>query len=284
MEQSAERCCSTKMRILITLFVSLVIFVIGVVYTLSQPKLYEAKGRVEVFQGTKPDAKGRIPPPPTGKALDVLNSGYMVMQIPNRLSGEERERLFPPYADHKDEKEIMRELYRSEARAFHLLPDTNIIEVAYRHPDPEIAATVVNAYMKELIDYFLKLGIDSSMKEVEDLRLRADHENEVIAHLANELAALEVNAASASEDELTQIARIREELEEKRKSYEFLVGEMTTEKTVIYRGSGLIKIIDYAMIPEKHMSPNIPLWIAGSILAGIFGGVISFFLIGKFRT
>lgn len=275
------------MRIAVSLFVSLVIFVTGVVYTLSQPRIYEARGKLEFPAESESDGKKfsrRIPELTPEEALDILDNASMVMGVTKRLNERERERLSAPYADLKDEKAMMRALYGPDARAFKLIPDTNIIQVVYRHPDPEIAALVANAHMKELIDYSLKLGIDSAMRAVEDLRLRADREKEVIANLANELSKLELNAATASEDELNQIAKVREELKEKRKSYQRIHDEMTTQKVVVRWGPGPGRVVDEATIPTKHVSPNISLWIACSLLAGLVGGVISFVLMGKFRS
>ncbi|MFO8027703.1 MAG: hypothetical protein R6U56_08575 [Opitutales bacterium] len=276
-----------KMRFIISFLLALVIFIVGMVYTLNQPRIYEARGEVEFSAESESDGKKfsrRVPELTAEEALDILDSASMAMGVTNRLNERERERLAAPYADLKDEKAMMQALYGPDARAFKRIPGTNIIEVVYRHPDPEIAALVANAHMKELIDYSLKLGIDSAMRAVEDLRLRADREKEVIANLANELSKLELNAATASEDELNQIAKVREELKEKRKSYQRIHDEMTTEKTVVSWGAGPIRTVDQAVLPEKHIRPNYMLHLGLSLLAAFLGGAISFIVIGRIKA
>lgn len=275
------------MRVVVSLFVSLVIFVVGLVYTLNQPRIYEAKGKIQLLR-VESDSDGEkfsksVSELTAEEALDILDSASMVMGVTNRLNERERERLSAPYADLKDDKALMRALYGADARAFNLIPGTDRIEVFYRHPDPEIAALVANAHMKELIDYSLKLGIDSAMKAVEDLRARAEQEKEAIANLMNELSALDANIASDSEDELNRIAKKREELKEKRISYQRIYDRMTTERVVVGRGTGPIRIIDEAIIPEKHISPNYSRYVGLSFLAAFLGGAISFIVIGRIR-
>ena len=78
-----------------------------------------------------------------------------------------------------------------------------MINLAYSHPDPFIAAEVANLFAKEFIDYNLKLNIDGSMKAVEDLRIRADQQKDRVEELELKLAEYreQNNAVSLQSDE-----------------------------------------------------------------------------------
>ena len=90
-----------------------------------------------------------------------------------------------------------------------------MVNFAFSHPDPIVAAEVSNLFAKEFIDYNLKLNIDGSMKAVEDLRIRADQQKDRVEELELKLAEYreQNNAVSLQSDEniaAAQLARLNE--------------------------------------------------------------------------
>jgi capsular exopolysaccharide synthesis family protein len=82
-----------------------------------------------------------------------------------------------------------------------------MVNIAYTHPDPIIAADVANLFAKEYIDHNLKLNIDGSMKAVEDLRIRADQQKERVEELDLKLAEYRESHNAVSLDSQENIAR-----------------------------------------------------------------------------
>ena len=81
-----------------------------------------------------------------------------------------------------------------------------MINVAYSHPYPDVAAEVANLFAQEYIDYNLKLNIDASMKDVEDLRIRADQQEDRVEELDMKLAEYRERNNAVSLDRQEDIA------------------------------------------------------------------------------
>ncbi|MFW6217819.1 MAG: GumC family protein, partial [Verrucomicrobiota bacterium] len=63
-----------------------------------------------------------------------------------------------------------------------------MVNVAYTHPDPDIAARVANLFAEEYINHTLTQNIDASMKAVEDLRIRAEQQKDRVEEIELKLA------------------------------------------------------------------------------------------------
>lgn len=279
------------MRTVISLFVALFIFGVGVVYTLMQPKLYESRGLVDVSQNTSQHlGRGSLP---TETTLSLLKSVAILTGVFERLTTQERERLVAPYSEQVgnfDDEDIIHCLYGSEKRSMQQIRDTNILEVSYRHPDPEMAAIVVDRYMHELIDYFLnldKLVRDGKIRSIAGISRRLEQEKDKVTRLERDLATLEASVANNTESNSTQIDQVRLKLKESREYLDVIqatLSKVSKEQAIDSLRPDPIRIVEKASIPENHNSPNIPLWVCASFLAGLAGGVISFLLIGRIRT
>lgn len=57
-------------------------------------------------------------------------------------------------------------------------PNSLILMVSYAHPEPKIAVKVADLFAEAYIEYTLKLNIDGGMQVIEDLRMRADKQQD----------------------------------------------------------------------------------------------------------
>jgi capsular exopolysaccharide synthesis family protein len=130
------------------------------------------------------------------------------MGVEQRLQDEMRQRFMAPYTDALSLRgplspaEVLGRNRRILPRRMSLM-----INIAYSHPDPVVAAEVANLFAKEFIDYNLKLNIDGSMKAVEDLRIRADRQRNLVEELEYKLADYREENNAVSLDGQENIAR-----------------------------------------------------------------------------
>ncbi|MFP4203295.1 MAG: GumC family protein, partial [Opitutales bacterium] len=136
--------------------------------------------------------------------IEILESMTIVNAVKDRLQEEEREQFMEPYRDSYSflpSHNISEILMRNRR----IIPErmSLIVNIAYTHPDPEMAARVANLFADEYIEYNLSHNIDQSMQAVEDLRTRADRQREEVEDLDMQLAEYreDNNAVSLSEQE-----------------------------------------------------------------------------------
>jgi capsular exopolysaccharide synthesis family protein len=140
--------------------------------------------------------------------ISILESSTIIMGVEQRLQDEMRQRFMAPYTDALSLRgplspaEVLGRNRRILPRRMSLM-----INIAYSHPDPVVAAEVANLFAKEFIDYNLKLNIDGSMKAVEDLRIRADRQRNLVEELEYKLADYREENNAVSLDGQENIAR-----------------------------------------------------------------------------
>ncbi len=135
--------------------------------------------------------------------ISLLNSAKIIQGVERRLQEDERENFMDPYEDAisftgaLSPLEILGKYRKVVPQRMSLM-----IGISYTHPDPVIAARVANLFADEFINYNWKLNIDSSMKAVEDLRIRADQQKQRVEELELKLAEYrELNKAVSLDSE-----------------------------------------------------------------------------------
>lgn len=201
-----------------------IIFSGSILYTFNKTKVYTAVSQVQLFrddasalgQGVEMEQNQILSAEDLNTQISVLNSSSIIKGVEQRLQDEMRERFMAPYTDALSLSGPLTPL-EILGRNRKVVPQrmSLMINVAYSHPDPMIAAEVANLFAKEFIDYNLKLNIDGSMKAVEDLRIRADQQKERVEELELKLAEYrELNdAVSLQNDENiagVQLSRLNE--------------------------------------------------------------------------
>ena len=210
--------------LIVTLFI---IFSGSILYTFNKTKVYTAVSQVQLFrddasalgamgQGTEMEQNQILSAEDLNTQISVMESLSIIKGVEQRLQDELRLRFMAPYEDTLSLSgpltplEILAKYRKIIPRRMSLM-----VNFAYSHPDPIVAAEVSNLFAKEFIDYNLKLNIDGSMKAVEDLRIRADQQKDRVEELELKLAEYreQNNAVSLQSDEniaAAQLARLNE--------------------------------------------------------------------------
>lgn len=194
-----------------------IVFSGSVLYTFNKTKIYTSAATVELLKDD-PSALGdnvELEQNQIRSAEDLntqislFESLKIVNSVEQRLQDDMLKRFMAPY------KNAMRlggrPLTPAEvlARNRRIIPQRMglMVNVAYSHPDPIVAAEVANLFAKEFIDYNLKLNIDSSMRAVEDLRIRADQQKDEVEELEYKLSDYREQKDAVSLDSKENIAR-----------------------------------------------------------------------------
>lgn len=201
-----------------------IIFSGSILYTFNKTKIYTAVAQVQLYRDD-PSALGmnsETDPSQIRGAEDlntqisVFESGSIIQGVEQRIQDDLRDRFMAPYTDALSLSgpltpiEILGKNRQIMPRRMSLM-----INVGYSHPYPDVAAEVANLFAQEFIDYNLKLNIDASMRDVEDLRVRADQQKERVEELDLKLAEYRErnNAVSLDSQENiagAQLARLNE--------------------------------------------------------------------------
>lgn len=193
-----------------------IIFSGSILYTFNKTKVYTAAATVQLFRDD-PSALGDTMQMEQNQIqsaedlntqISILESATIITGVEQRLQDEMRRRFMAPYTDAFSLRgpltpaEVLGRNRKIMPRRMSLM-----INIAYSHPDPVVAAEVANLFAKEFIDYNLKLNIDGSMKAVEDLRIRADQQRNRVEELEYKLADYREKNNAVSLDSQENIAR-----------------------------------------------------------------------------
>lgn len=276
---------------------SIVFFIIfsgGVLYTFNQTKVYRAEGVLEVLDPrpvtslSLEDLLSKEPPKgfeaqtlqsieeqlvteaeDLNTVFEILGSSQIMMGVEQRIRGETRERFMAPYLDALAMAGPLSPMEILEAnRSLERVRLSKIFKVRYIHPDPEIAAEITNLFMKELIDYYLKLEIDGYMRMVEDLRVRLSQIDEQIDESARVLA-------TQKSDEQLNEAQVRILNDELEALYEFrrkLYTASQEAKVRVNLANPRARIVDPAHPPyaDRPYKPDVAKNLSYAFSAALF--------------
>ncbi|MGC6455417.1 MAG: GumC family protein [Coraliomargaritaceae bacterium] len=140
--------------------------------------------------------------------ISLLQSGNIIQGVNRRMSDEQRKKFLAPYegafsfTGPLTPAEILGKYRRIIPQRMSLM-----VNVAYTHPDAQIAADVANLFAEEFINYNLSENIDASMVAVEGLRIRADQQKERVEEIELKLAEYREKHNAVSLDNQENIAR-----------------------------------------------------------------------------
>lgn len=175
-------------------------------------------------------------------AVVALESITLLKKVIEKLeSSNQVNNLIIPYKKEATTESLVTIL--KKYRSIEVARPSQLLHVSYAHPDPEIAALVVNTFAKEYIDYAIKLDFDSSMKAIEALRIRTDQQKIRIAELEQRL----------TQDNLTaeEISSLERDLKVQSNFHMALLSRIRSEKTHINLRVPPARIIDLASPPKK---------------------------------
>jgi polysaccharide biosynthesis transport protein len=194
----------------------LIIFVLVQLATtlviLNQTQLYKSISTVEVkreanrvVQFEQVDNQDMRGTEDFNTQVGILESNAIIEQVSNRLKGDERDRFIEPYLKGEDPNEISIGVILFENRKIIPKRLTRIIAVEFVHPDPELAAKVANLFVDEFIGYNQRKQLETSLKAVEDLKIRADQQRSNLEGLEFKLQEYREKHSTVSFDERSVI-------------------------------------------------------------------------------
>lgn len=193
-----------------------IIFSGALLYTFNKTKVYTAVSVVRMLRDD-PSAMGASVELAQNQIrgaedlntqISLLQSSKIIQGVERRLSDEQRKKFLQPYegafsfSGPLTAGEVLGKNRKIVPQRMSLM-----VNVAYTHPDPQIAADVANLFSEEFINYQLTENIDASMVAVEGLRIRADQQKERVEELELKLAEYREQHNAVSLDSQENIAR-----------------------------------------------------------------------------
>jgi polysaccharide biosynthesis transport protein len=199
-------------RIWWILVIFVLVILVTTLVTLNQTQLYKSIATVEVkreanrvVQFEQVDNQDMHGTEDFNTQVGILESNSIIEQVSNRLKGDERERFLGPYLKGKDPNDVSIAVVLYENRKIIPKRLTRIIAVEYVHPDPELAAKVANLFVDEYIGYNQRKQLETSLKAVEDLRIRADQQRSKLEELEFKLQEYREKHNTVSFDERSTV-------------------------------------------------------------------------------
>jgi capsular exopolysaccharide synthesis family protein len=181
-------------RLWYVVIVFLVVLLASVAYTLSATKLYTAVASIEILARDPVVMKvqevrdgGLRGPEDLNTQVKILESSAIVQRVAARLSADEVKALLAPFQKGGSDDPIVPEEVLTQGRKILPVRLTRVLQIAYTHPDPDVAAKIANLFVEEYMNYNVRWRVDESMRAVEDLKVRADEQSKKVQELGNAL-------------------------------------------------------------------------------------------------
>ena len=172
-------------------------FLGSILYTFNKTKLYTAYATIELLRDdpTVMHSASNLEQNEIRSTEDLnthiskLESVSIIQGVEKRFQEQELSQFMAPY---KGTFSFMGPLTAFEILALNrkIIPRrmSLMVNIAYTHPNPKMAAKIANLFGDEYINTMLSQNIDASMKAVEDLRKRAEQKKNRVEELELKLA------------------------------------------------------------------------------------------------
>jgi capsular exopolysaccharide synthesis family protein len=184
-------------RIWYLIIVFFIIFLGSILYTFNKTKLYTAYATIELLRDdpTVMNSASNLEQNEIRSAEDLnthiskLESLSIIQGVEKRFQEDELAQFMAPYKGAFS--------FSGPLTAFEILSMNRkiiprrmslMVNIAYTHPNPIMAAKIANLFGDEYINTMLSQNIDASMKAVEDLRKRAEQKKNRVEELELKLA------------------------------------------------------------------------------------------------
>jgi capsular exopolysaccharide synthesis family protein len=180
-------------RIWYIVVVFLVVFSSSLVYTLSEPKLYEATATVQIFRRDPTvmqvqqvmDNEVRSAED-INTQIKVIESGSIVQRVAERITGPDLTAFLAPYdLPNPDLSSVVRLLAGNRRVALQRL--TLIVSISYRHPDRFVAANVANLFTDAYLQHNRSLRTSESASAVDSLITTVEEQQKKVQQMARDL-------------------------------------------------------------------------------------------------
>lgn len=183
-------------RVWYVVVVFLVVFSSALVYTFSQTKIYESQASVQVLRQDPRVMQTEAVVDTTVRSTEDLNTLVKVMEsqliidrVNQRITGEDLRQFMAPYEKGRWGDPLTPREVLGQNRRITPLRLSLVVAVAYRHPDPIIAARIANMFVDELIQWNSRVRIDDTIRGVEDLQIRVEQQRKRVEEQALALQA-----------------------------------------------------------------------------------------------
>lgn len=174
----------------------LVVFSSSIIYTFSQTKEYDSVASVQIMRRDPTIMQVQAvvdneirSAEDLNTQVKILESGAIVQKVSDRLSGDDLRRFLAPYEGEDGATAPVPAKILAKNRKIVPQRLSLLIQIQYRHPDPQVAAKIANLFVDEYITYNARIRIDESMKAVEELKSRADDQRKKVDELSVRLQA-----------------------------------------------------------------------------------------------
>lgn len=178
-------------RVWYVVVVFLVVFSSALVYTFSQTKIYESVASVQVLRQDPRVMQTEAVVDTTVRSTEDLNTLVKVMEsqliidrVNQRITGEDLRQFMAPYEKGRWGDPLTPREVLGQNRRITPLRLSLVVAVAYRHPDPIIAARISNMFVDELIQWNSRVRIDDTIRGVEDLQIRVEQQRKRVEEQA----------------------------------------------------------------------------------------------------
>lgn len=196
-----------------------VIFTGTLLYTFNTTELFRSAATLQVLRDDRriletPDIEYNV----VASAEDfntqvkLLESMQMVDAVAERIKDDERRRFMAPYTESIISGPLSIQEVLARNRTIIPIRLTMLIAIQYSHPDPAIARVVANYFADEYINYNIRQNIDSSMRAVEDLKIRVQQQKEKVEEIRSRLVEYRVKSGrpSLNPEENTESEQLRQ--------------------------------------------------------------------------
>ena len=202
-------------RIWYLIIVFFIIFLGSILYTFNKTKLYTAYATIELLRDdpTVMTSASNLEQNEIRSSEDLnthisrLESVSIIQGVEKRFQEDELAQFMAPYKGTFS--------FSGPLTAFEILSINRkiiprrmslMVNIAYTHPNPIMAAKIANLFGDEYINTILSQNIDASMKAVEDLRKRAEQKKNRVEELELNLAEYRELKKAVSLDKQENIA------------------------------------------------------------------------------
>lgn len=180
-------------RIWYIVVVFLVVFSSSLVYTLSEPKIYQSSATVQIFRkDTTVMQVAQVMDTDIRSAEDlntqikVIESASIIQRVASRLTGEDLKAFLAPYEKTSADTAFVAEMIAKNRK---VVPQrlTLVVAITYQHPDRFIAAKIANLFAEEYMLHNGRLRTLSLSKAVEELQVTVDDQRKKVDQLLQKL-------------------------------------------------------------------------------------------------
>jgi succinoglycan biosynthesis transport protein ExoP len=180
-------------RIWYIVVVFLVVFSSSLVFTLSQPKIYQAAATVQILRRDPTIVQmQQVVDTTIGSAEDlntqikILESATMGYNVAKRIVGDDLRQFLAPYGRTQADLAFVAGIVMRDRR---IVPQraTLIVSIAFQHPDRFVAATVANFFVDEYFSHNTRQRFNDSQDAGRELATTVTDQQKKVERLSREL-------------------------------------------------------------------------------------------------